>query len=258
MRMTIGAKWGNPLFYIPDQCNPPLPHSIDVALISSLSSLPEDHPMAQRLRLALPFFGWANSLANTSSWEMEVIALVAALEKLLEKSNELDVTKEIIRLLEPYRDIASVSNASLGCSRLIGRPLKSEKPVVKQWLCELYQIRNDQAHHKPKTNRLKWLPYEHLVMGAFMFPLLVKLLLAAEKDSKGKDRYQLTWDDKAACDAIDTLLVKDAWFEQDKSNDSEDCWHEAPTIWAATLEQAKRERWQREAIEIAKRISERK
>lgn len=76
--------------------------------------------------------------------------------------------------------------------------------VHRKWIEELYDLRNSYAH--PKNRRgLGWAPLEHLVMAAFVFPLLVKLLL------ERKGHYHLTPEDAAKCRAVDKLLALPGW-----------------------------------------------
>jgi len=249
--LIVGAKWGDPLFYIPDECNPPWPMSVDQRLARALGSLESTHPLAQRLRLSLPFFGWANTLAGTSSWEMEIIALVAALEALLGVGGQYAVACEVRRLLGSHGRIRVRDGRA---TRPNLRPRGDHAVQQEDWFLhgflihELYDIRNDLVHSGfCDTRELTWLPGEHLVMVAFLFPLLVKLLLAQD------DRYDPSWEDKAACDAVDMLLARTDWFIR---RDGEDTTYsfETPTAWAATLAEAKRQRYSDEADDIARRL----
>jgi hypothetical protein len=249
--VTVGARWGDALFYVPTECNPPMTVSVDQRLASSLGCLEDGHPLARRLRLALPFFAWANTLAETSSWEMEIIALVAAFEKLLGRGGRSGVADEVQRLLGPYDSVPVRNAPRLARPNIRAKAAQQEDPVRRPWVDELYYIRNGLAHPRPADiQNLAWHPHEHLAMGALLFPLLVKLLLAQN------GLYDLTLDDKAACDAVDMLLAETVWFNWEEFAGSE-CDHYVGTNWAATLCRAKRARGQKESVEIAKRVLER-
>jgi len=252
--VTVGAKWGNPLFYIPDECNPPYPpRSVDKNLASALGSLDSAHPLAQRLRLSLRFFAEANTLADTSSWEMEIIALITALEALLGVGGKYTLSCGVRRLLEPHGRIR-VRDARRTRPNL--RPMGDHAVQQEDWFLhgflihELYGMRNDLLHSGfCDTSKLAWRPGEHLAMGAFLLPLLVKLLLAQE------DLYELAWDDKAACDAVDMLLAETDWFILRDHEDSTYSF-ETPSVWAATLLEAQRQRYLEEAEAVARRLHE--
>ena len=242
---TAGVRYGDPLFYVPAECNPPQPMSVDKRLAESIGSLEDSVPLAERLRFALPFFGWANTLAATSSWEMEIIALVAAFEKLLHQGSDSGVVNEIDRLLQGYETVP-LRNARGTRPSITVKPAAQNDPVHKSWVRDLYRARHRSAHPRP-NERPEWEPYEHLAMGAFLFPLLVKLLLAQD------DLYGLTWPDKAACDAVNMLLAKTDWFVWGEVEDSAYSF-DAPTVWAATLKEANCVRSTKEAEEISGRI----
>jgi hypothetical protein len=73
---------------------------------------------------------------------------------------------------------------------------------------ELYDVRSKvvhKGHHD--SGQWGWGIGQHLVMAAHAFPLTVKLLLEKE------GRYAPTDDDRAACLAIDLLLVEEQWVE---------------------------------------------
>ena len=54
---------------------------------------------------------------------------------------------------------------------------------------DFYRLRNDYAHGKRISGRPRiWIPQEHLLLGAYSFPLLVKILLEDEY-------YRLSEDD---------------------------------------------------------------
>lgn len=247
---TVGAKWGNPLFYIPDECNPPHPpRSVDKDLASAIGSLDRSHSLSRRLRLSLPFFGWANTLAETSSWEMEIIALVAAFEKLLGTGSGPATARKLQELFAAYRSVA-VGDACRKRTNIRATKAQQPEPVRRVWIQELYHIRNSSAHPRPfDTEKLGWSPGEHLAMGAFLFPLVVKLLLARE------NLYDLDWDDKAACDAVDSLLAETDWFIRRDEEDSAYSF-ETPSVWAATLLEAQRQRHLEEVKAVARQLYE--
>ena len=82
------------------------------------------------------------------------------------------------------------------------------------------------------TNRSwGWLPSEHLVMAAFVFPLVVKMSLVQE------GRYALSRADEIRCRAVDALLTRAGWATENGSSIN--------TIWQGILNE------QRRAIRVA-------
>ena len=178
---------------------------------------------------------------------MEIISLVAAFEKLMGKGSESSVSKMLQQLLGPYRSVP-VSDACRTRPNIKAKEAQQQDHVRGFWIQELYRIRNSSAHPRPcDTRRLAWLLGEHLTMGAFLFPLLVKLLLAEDH------RYDLIWEDKAACDAVDMLLAQTDWFTR-RDGEGSTYSSEAPTVWAATLAEERRQRYSDDQDDVARRL----
>ena len=100
-------------------------------------------------------------------------------------------------------------------------------PVSRKWAQEFYHLRNEYAHGGTVTWRTwGWYPLEHLVMAAFVFPLLVKVRLTLE------GHYVLTEDDEGKLRAIDKLLTVRDWGQRVGS-------HSNATAWQETLRKSK-------------------
>lgn len=253
---VAGGRWGDALFHVPWECNPPCVVSVDEGLAAGLGRLSDSDDLTRRLTLALPFFGWANTNAETVSWEIEIIALVAAFEALLRKSGPAGVAHEVEALLRQYGSVRA-SQAVAARPNIFGgkgdMARREDWFLHACWVRDLYRVRNPTAHGGGcHTGKLAWALDEHLTMGAFLFPNLVKLLLAND------GLYELTWDDRAACDAVDMLLAETDWFTHKRAEDDEDdhTTH-ATTTWAATLRRASRARYAKESAEVAASIMER-
>ena len=81
----------------------------------------------------------------------------------------------------------------------------------KTWIDELYERRSDYAHDGATSASAGWTPFQHLLMTAFVFPLVVKKMLA------GEGAYTLTDEDDARCRAINKLLLASAWNGNDEN-----------------------------------------
>jgi hypothetical protein len=74
------------------------------------------------------------------------------------------------------------------------------------WMLEFHRYRSTVAHGESLSGRTwGWTPLEHLVMAAFVFPLVVKLHLVQE------GHYSLSPEDEAHCRAVDALLSQAHW-----------------------------------------------
>jgi hypothetical protein len=151
----------------------------------------------------------ANTDSEVVSVDVEVILMAGALDALYnlarqDKANE--VAEQVGRHLSAYRSV----RAEPHLARLRNTQLRQREKawfLHQKWAHELYTWRNMVAHGKPTAKRQwAWNPYEHVAMGAFVFPLLVKLWLFE------RGVYRPTPDDEARCYAVDKLLRATRWF----------------------------------------------
>ena len=92
----------------------------------------------------------------------------------------------------------------------------------RKYIEELYQLRNAIIHGNDQSKRTwGWSNFEHLIIGAYVYPLVVKLLL--EKSGY----YTLSDSDKIACRSIDIILAKKNWHERPTETDNHTNWQEA-------------------------------
>ena len=84
-------------------------------------------------------------------------------------------------------------------------------PLRETWLKDFYQLRNDYAHGKRASGRPRiWNPQEHLLLGAYCFPLLIKILL--------RDKYyNLSEDDADDIELFEQLIEADILKKPKKS-----------------------------------------
>lgn len=76
------------------------------------------------------------------------------------------------------------------CPRIPIEEKFQTRPVVESWLRDFFQHRGNVGHGRKRTaHPAMWTAEEHLLLGAFAFPLLVKVLLVKRGD------YEWTWDD---------------------------------------------------------------
>lgn len=74
-------------------------------------------------------------------------------------------------------------------------------PLHQKWMKELYEGRSAHVHRGPKGPFSQyWLPWQHAVISAFVFPLAVKLQLSAA------GLYAMSEDEQVACEVLDDLL----------------------------------------------------
>jgi hypothetical protein len=98
-------------------------------------------------------------------------------------------------------------NSRSGISLETGLEKEQEELFVHQiWIKELHNLRSKLIHAEPITNRTwGWSPSEHLIIGTFIYPLIIKLTL------QKAGAYTMTYEDEGNCFAIDKLLVENKW-----------------------------------------------
>jgi hypothetical protein len=157
--------------------------------------------------------------------EAEVIILSSAYEQLLDIEAKARVFSEAIgRLLALYASITVAQALTARPGIVIEQKYEAAQkawPVHRKWAEEFYHLRNDYTHgNDPGARTWGWHPLEHLVMGAFLFPLLAKLLLSKE------GHYSLITEDEGALQAVDKLLVTNGWAQRVGSHSNATGWQE--------------------------------
>ena len=158
---------------------------------------------------ALSFFNLANTDAREMSEEAEMILMGSAFEQLLQAKGAYDLSVKLGRLIEPFGSMrVKEARAVRPGIKLDSKHSSAQEQwfVHRKWVEEFYWLRNALVHGESLASRdWGWAQIEHLTMGAFVFPLAVKLLLVQE------GHYSLTPDDKARCRVMDRLLATTKW-----------------------------------------------
>jgi hypothetical protein len=93
------------------------------------------------------------------------------------------------------------------------------------WIRELCVLRGMTIHSSPLHKRQNmWDDFQHLLMGSFVFPLLVKVLLSQES------LYLMTPEDAGSARAVDKLLCLSDWGQDPKLHHSSE-----QSIWQDTI-----------------------
>ena len=198
---------------------------VDDALLEAIDRADKaGSPTVDRLRTALPFVELANSDDDFMTPHNEAILMGSAFEQLL----DADVKKYKLgtAFADLFREFGSVTVAEAQKVRPDIQIDKSDAAraaaqpnwwVHQKGIEELYDVRSKVVHKGTATVRpWGWSVFEHLVMAAHVFPLTVKLMLAAE------GHYTLTDDDRVRCLIVDKLLASPRWVDAYDDDDDED------------------------------------
>lgn len=190
--------------------------NINLRLLAALQSV---HTLPQRIHehvyASVTQYLLANSDSPDVPLDAESIATYAALERVSDSDQTLkDIRKKLPALLELI--YSSPWTARL-CDEL-GLPSGAEMPVLHAWLQQIYALRGNAAHGKPAhCAPQQWSLPEHLVAGAFIYPLVLKCLLAQHK------LYSLNEEDVAWTLGLERLLSDRPFFEVPPESQVEEC-----------------------------------
>lgn len=201
---------------------------INLPLLSSLQSvqtLPQvihEHVDASVIQYLL-----ANSDSPDVPLEAESIATYAALERVSDSDQSLkDIRKKLPALLalvdsspwtERLRDELALRAEAEAEAEPQPEP-EAQWQVLHNWLQQIYALRGNVAHGKPAHWAPKqWSQQEHLLAGAFIYPLALKCLLARHK------LYQLNVEDVAWTLGLEALLKDRPFFEVTSKSNVVDC-----------------------------------
>jgi hypothetical protein len=173
--------------------------TIDITLAKSLLDFQESlGANGIFLTDALFFFNRANTDDNLISEYQEIVMLVSAFQRLLDckTGKEDELINRFMTIYNPKQDFNVNHSKRIKNSKYINISM----PLREAWLRDFYQLRNDYAHGKRISERPRiWIPQEHLLLGAYSFPLLVKILLS-------KKYYYLSEDDADDIELFEQLI----------------------------------------------------
>lgn len=143
------------------------------------------------------------NLANTDSSDfrpqIELVLVTSALERLfgLIQGKEDALTKEVTQLLNN----AFPELKNLPENKVLKKDLAGYKSIREAWVRDLFRLRNRYAHGRTQTKYdYSWSTQEHLLLLAYIYPLLLKLVLQA------KGFYSLNDNDNRDIFTFDYLL----------------------------------------------------
>jgi hypothetical protein len=111
-------------------------------------------------------FNQANTDNENMSDHLEWVLMSSALERILvARPNSDAVARRFVEAIIPESP-----------------QLNFDLPILQDWLHEFYRLRNDFAHGRVQSQKLRrWESWHHLLFGAIAFPLVTKALLERGK-----------------------------------------------------------------------------
>lgn len=209
---TGGYDHGEVIFSQPPHCAVTSSVAFEPAFLAALerAAAADGSDTFPLIEAALGFLTQASTDLPGVDAVRELISTATAFEQLF------DARSDKLRLATRFGDLFAPFVGHTTAEALVNRPgiyitadhadVQRQWPVHQKWVHELYQVRSKAAHRRDvRSLPWGWSPYEHLLMGAWVFPLAVKLKLAAE------GHYVLTLADRGRCLSIDRLLIETDW-----------------------------------------------
>jgi hypothetical protein len=163
-----------------------------------------DHEDWEHLAESIYFFNKANTDSDVVSEESECVEMVGAFERLLQcyHGKEHELAEAFCDLWQPS---AWLDRAL--CTRVSEE--QRDRPVAETWIRDFFVYRGFHAHGRRAIRRpTVWSRREHLLLGAYAFPLLVKLWL------RKRELYELADDDESDIDIFEQLACADHFAPQ--------------------------------------------
>lgn len=220
----------------------PIPINLDVSLLSALLTAQERDDW-ERFAASILSFNLANTDRSDMSEHIEAVLLVSAFERLLEcahgKEDELAV--RFSDCLRPSQE-RSRGDCARFASANLGTRFPTSAPIREIWIRDFFRLRGHLAHGRIRHSYpAVWQLREHLLVGSYVFPLLVRSLLGKE------NLYSLTKDDRLHIDVFERLACE-RLFEPTGDTSQPSSWS-----WNKIFEQAQSERLRTEIIEELRR-----
>ena len=208
----------------------------DGSLLAALVAA-QGHPDWGRFFESVISFNLANTDSDAIAMQSEAVLLMSALERVLNarpKDNEL-----LAKFSDLFRPSSSLAKSD--CERIRSSPRQFNKTdsVSGVWLLDFFAFRGHLAHGRAAgTFRPVWSLREHLLLGSFIYPVLLKLSLAA------LNLYELVERDHVHVEAFERLASLDDVFHSERDERGVQSW-----AWRDTLGHEESRRRDERALE---------
>lgn len=201
---------------------------VDSPLLRALLSA-RDESWWEPMFEAIFWFNRANTDADDITPQLEAVEIIGALERLLglNGGKEKELRKALCQFFIPIQELRA-----LDCERIAARRFEGCNSVREAWITDFFRLRGDHAHgHRKARYTSAWTLREHLLLGAFLFPLLVKLKLSTH------GKYTLSSKDRVGLAAFERLASANIFERSQNPRGSRDWpWNRilADELWRAS------------------------
>lgn len=182
----------------------------DMALLDSLLGFRAQNEWPQYWE-AILMFNHANTDSSQVPDHQEAVMMVGAFEMLLglRSGKEHELAEAFHHGFSPQRDLTVDKCARLSSPPALLERYKKNRSVREAWIRDFFRMRGALSHGATKPQAPSaWSLREHLLLGAYAFPQLVKLALASRKF------YVLTKDDRFDVEVFEELVCSPNLFAQ--------------------------------------------
>ena len=183
--------------------------NVDAGLLASLLHSSGNHKLAVHIRDAIAVYNRANSDADGTSDEVDLVLLRVALETLTRSTHFADDLQKRVANLTGMKGRGSWNSGPFNEKVWKAAWPKSLRPF-DAWLADFCSARNASAHgnssHAKSRKSQVWSNRNHLMFASWLVPLLVKKALARS------GLYRLTEEDEDFLSGFELFLTEDVSF----------------------------------------------
>ena len=199
---------------------------VEQAWLNTLGKVLDKNTSLDRLIIeASDLFRQANTDSPSVLRTTEVVMLANAFDRLFPSTNgRYQLSEAVSKEFKDWVSIRAEDSKKLAARHIVPSQLDPKCSggwdIVSFWIFELYVLRNCYVHGNDiAQNKWGWTSAEHLLIGDYVFPLLLKVLVAKER------RYELDKEDKYKLFAIDDLLDLNEFYDRENGKN----------LWRETL-----------------------
>lgn len=204
----------------PEHVHVPWRVCIDESLLQALLRA-QDLEVWDSLWEALVQFDLANTDSAEITEQVETVLLTSALERLLgcDHGKEDALAERFVSTLAPTNDLVPGTCARLSGPEVTSR-FKKSTTIRDMWIRDFFRLRGDLAHGRiAAPYPAVWSLSDHLLLASFVFPLLLKAVLARE------GLYALNEEDPFWIDAFEPLAREEHFGPLDPEAPSDHPWN---------------------------------
>jgi hypothetical protein len=168
--------------FLPSHVHLPVRMELDVDLLTALLAA-RDSSLWPQLLEGITNFNLANTDSDVVRPEVEAVLMIGAFERVLDctRGREEELAERLESSFSPAVPLTPRDCSRESTNRRVTEDFSKRGSVRDGWIRDFFRLRGNLAHGRiqPKYSSI-WSLHEHLLLGAYLLPLLVKQVLARE------------------------------------------------------------------------------